>query len=313
MTIVDWRQVDARGLALVYARERARWLIELGWETRESWLQVERARTTWGLPGLAAVDDGGRVRGLTFFHSTGGRFDVGGVFAETDAVREALIDGAVSVCEDAGGEEVSAFLYTAAPQTAQLFASRGFALDKVDYLSLTLDRATFSEPGQNRQGFESRDWTAGDVDVLAALLHASYETTTARRYVQEPSEHGWRQYLSSLMQHHACGVVLPSATRLALNGHDVVGAVLVTDLGPATAHIAQVAVHPAWRNHGLSGTLIDDAARRVKAAGYARMTLLASATNPVAQRLYRRRGYVESARFLLATKPLTAMQAAQAS
>ena len=80
MTIVDWREVDARALALVFARERARWLVELGWETRESWMHVERARSTWGLPGIAVIDESGRVRGLTFFHETHGRFDIGGVF-----------------------------------------------------------------------------------------------------------------------------------------------------------------------------------------------------------------------------------------
>ena len=306
MTIVDWRQVDARGLALVYARERARWLVELGWETRESWLHVERARTTWGLPGLAAIDDGGRVRGLTLFHATGARFDIGGVFAESTAVREALIDAAVTVCDDAGGEEVAAFLYTPDSGTRELFQARGFAVDRVDYLTLALDgeraRPRGGEEGKTKVAL--RDWQAGDVEVLASLLHASYDSASARRFVPDASAQGWSLYVARLVQHHACGKVLPSATRLAFADGMLVGAVFVTELGPATAHIAQVAVHPAWRRKGLSSALIDEATRLARAMSYTRITLLASTSNAAAQALYRDRGFVESGMFLAATKSL---------
>ena len=134
MKIVDWRQVDARALALVFARERARWIVELGWETQESWLQVERARTTWGLPGLAAIDDSGRVRGLTFFHASGSRFEVGGVFAESDKTREALLDAAIEICEETGGDDLKAFLYAGASPSAEQLTGRGFVLERVRLL-----------------------------------------------------------------------------------------------------------------------------------------------------------------------------------
>lgn len=302
MTIVDWRRVDARALAVVFARERARWLLELGWETRESWMHVERARTTWGLPGLAAIDDGGRVRGLTFFHQTDGRCDIGGVFAESDGVREALLDAAVSVCATAGAEEVAAFVYATDLSIGRILSARGFDREDVHYLSLALDEAKLPEEGSPDDRLSVRAWQAGDATAMAPLLHVSYDVAAAHRFVPDATEQGWRHYVGNLVEHEACGRILPSASRMVVAGDALVGAVLVTDLGPATAHIAQVAIHPGWRRLGLAGALLDQAARRVRAAGYARMTLLAAASNAAALRLYRDRGFVEAGTFIAATR-----------
>ncbi|MEQ1759081.1 MAG: GNAT family N-acetyltransferase [Vicinamibacterales bacterium] len=313
MTIVDWRGVDARTLALVFARERARWLADLGWDTREAWLHIERARTTWGLPGLAAVDEGGRVRGLTFFHDTNGRFDIGGVFADSDRVRERLLETAISVCEDAKAGEISTFFYSTDTATAGVLATRGFELEQVDYLSLALDRAHITGTGRALTTVACRGWQNDDVEALAGLLHVSYDPEAARRFVPEVTPEGWRHYVSTLVTHGACGAVLPSMTRLAWSQNQLVGAVLATDLGPATAHIAQVAVHPAWRRKGLAGDLIDEAVSRAMTSGYARITLLASAVNPSAQKLYRDRGFVATATFMAASRQREAFRIERAS
>lgn len=312
-TIVDWRDVDARALALVFARERARWLVELGWETRDSWLHIERARTTWGLPGLAAVDDGGRVRGLTFFHANGPRFDLGGVFAESPHIRQSLLDAAISVCDDAGGVEMAAFLYEGACPDATALASRGFVVEPAHYLSLTLDKVNPAPVGSEDPQVMIRDWRREDVGRVAELLHRSYDETAARRFVPDGGEAGWRDYLDRLIRHAPCGSVLPSCTRLASVAELLVGAVLVTELGPGTAHLAQVVVHPDWRRRGLGGELVDEAVQRIRAAGYGRVTLLASAVNGAAQSLYRDRGFATVATFLSATRVLGASRAARAS
>jgi ribosomal protein S18 acetylase RimI-like enzyme len=154
-----------------------------------------------------------------------------------------------------------------------------------------------------------RDWGAGDVDALAGLLHVSYDAASARRFVSEPGEHSWRGYLGALIQHHACGSILPGATRMAVADGRLVGAALATELGPGTAHLAQVVVHPDWRGRGLAGDLIDEAARAARHHGRSRMTLLASASNGPAQTLYRGRGYVSCGEFVSAIRPLSRLVA----
>jgi ribosomal protein S18 acetylase RimI-like enzyme len=301
MTIVDWRGIDSRALALVFARERARWLVDLGWETRESWLHIERARVGWGLPGLAAVDDSGRVRGLTFFHETRGRFDLGGVFAESDRVREALLDAAVQVCVAGGASEIAAFLYTANQPFARLLEARGFAHEPVDYLERSLT-ANVTGDDHSRCLASLRHWEQSDPDPVAGLLHASYDEPAARRFVPDASLAGWRHYVTTLVMHQACGPLVPSATRLAFIDEKLVGAIIVTNLGPSTAHVAQVAVHPEWRRRGLAGVLLDDGVKHAREHGCTRLTLLVSASNTGAQALYRDRGFTTAAAFIAASR-----------
>lgn len=307
MKIVDWRQVDARALALVFARERVRWLIDLGWDTRESWVEVEKARTGWGLPGLAALDDSGRVRGLTFFHATGRRFDLGGVFAESPSVRDSLLDAAIEICEQGDSETLSAFLYAGASPPAERLAERGFRLEAFDYLVASVDaehdvRGTGRE--RERPDVEYRSWHRDDVPRVARLLHASYDAAHAHPFVASHTESGWVEYVERLVLYSGCGTLLEDASMLAWSGQDLVGAVLVTHLGPGTAHIAQLAVHPRWRRQRLADGLLDAAGAVIGQDGYGRLTLLTSSRNLGAQALYRGRGFVSAATFVSATKAL---------
>lgn len=327
MIIVDWRQVDPRALTLVFARERVRWLIDLGWDTREAWIQVEKARTGWGLPGLAAIDESGRVRGLAFFHENGKRFDLGGVFAESAVIRQSLLDAVIEVCEDTDGEEVTAFVYEGSSPSRDQLTERGFVLEPFDYLVAALLPPETSVSGDESYGGRAfrpggpggpgepslRDWQKDDVNALAALLSASYGSSEAQPFVQDVSTDGWRDYVTKLVQHAACGALVPEATTLAVDGDRVVGAVLVTHLGPSTSHIAQLAVHPECRRRGVGRALLDRATAVAANLEYSRMTLLVSASNSAAQTLYRSRGFVRSAAFLSATKALRAKAERKAS
>jgi len=312
MNIVDWRTLDPRALALVFARERVRWLRELGWETRESWVHVERARVTWGLPGLAAVDEGGRVRGLTFFHQSGARFDLGGVFAESDRIREALLDAVETTCRERGGTELVAFLYSAAFAPLDSLAARGYVADAVDYLTRPLEHWSRGQGSRDPQ-IVLHGWQDGRQEDVAMLLAASYDRATAARFIPEPGLEGWRHYVSTMVQHAVCGPMLERCTRLAYVADLIVGAVLVTELGPGTTHVMQVAVHPDWRRRGLAGELLSEAVSAAGREGYQRMTLLAASRNDAAQALYRAQGFTPAATFVSASKALRVQPATRAS
>ena len=65
MILRDWREAPQEMLAPAMEGERDRWLRHLQWDPSAAWRDVEQARTTWGLPGLIAVDasgTGGRPR-----------------------------------------------------------------------------------------------------------------------------------------------------------------------------------------------------------------------------------------------------------
>ena len=101
-----------------------------------------------------------------------------------------------------------------------------------------------------------------------------------------------------------CGRFLPAASVSVQHPADdrLRGLVLTTTLQRDTAHIAQLAVDPAYRRRGLARALVEDASRRAGAAGCWRVTLLVADDNTAARDLYASLGFEPVAHFLYATR-----------
>jgi ribosomal-protein-alanine N-acetyltransferase len=76
--------------------------------------------------------------------------------------------------------------------------------------------------------------------------------------------------------------------------------VLVTAIGPKTAHIAQLAVHPDHRRRRLAERLVAGACELAASTGRDEITLLVGESNTAARRLYERVGFTPRATFIAA-------------
>ena len=73
---------------------------------------------------------------------------------------------------------------------------------------------------------------------------------------------------------------------------------MVTAVGPATAHLAQIAVHPDDRRNGIARALLCGLLPAAGRQGFSRMSLLVSAENTAALDLYRALGFTARDEFL---------------
>ena len=114
----------------------------------------------------------------------------------------------------------------------------------------------------------------------------------------------WAQYVAQMIKTPGCGRFLPEASVSVQHPADdrLRGLVLTTTLQRDTAHIAQIAIDPAYRRRGLARALIEQARRRAGAAGYWRVTLLVADDNTAARDLYASLGFEPVAHFLYATR-----------
>ncbi len=114
----------------------------------------------------------------------------------------------------------------------------------------------------------------------------------------------WAQYVAQIIKTPGCGRFLPAASVSVQHPADdrLRGLVLTTTLQRDTAHIAQLAVDPAYRRRGLARALVEDASRRASAAGCWRVTLLVADDNTAARDLYASLGFEPVAHFLHATR-----------
>ena len=306
MILRDWREADPATLRDCYERERRHWLDRLSWDTTWTWATVEDARFGQGLPGFLAVDGAGRVGGWAFYVVDDGRAHIGGFVADSDEATRVLLDGVLHGSEESGADATACFVLDRAPGLAAALADHGFAVEPFHYLSLPLDPAGVqrtSDSGGFRLQPEDQPvttadaWRDGDLGAVAALLEAAYTSDAGRHFAPGGN---WEKYAIGLVDQAGCGVFDTNVTRMARGDEGLLGAVLVTAVSPATAHIAQLAIHPAHRGRGLASQLTREAARRAAEAGKSELTLLVGDRNEQARRLYASMGFTQKATFLAA-------------
>ncbi len=300
MNVVDWSRADAVLMRALYSEEHQRWLTHLGWNTSETWPEVEVARLAGRLPGYLAMPDGGDpadVRGWAYALMDAGVLQVGGFTARSTDATRVLLDALMTQASAERAECLSAFLYSDAPGLEQELEERRFRVGRYRYL---VRPPTVSNPADIEPG---EPWRADDVSRAACLLQAAYGPSG-----QYFAAHGrldeWERYVRNMVEFPACGRFDAAATRVWRDGDRLTGVVMVTALGPGLAHIAQVAVHPAARGRGIAGRLLDDAIAFVTSQGLPRVSLLVSDSAADANALYARRGFEPTATFVAARKNL---------
>lgn len=300
MIVRDWRFVPAGALAPVFERERRRWITSLGWDPAEAWGHVEQARTTWGLPGLVALDEHSRIIGSVFYLQLDNRIELGGITADDPAVTCVLLNGVLDAARRAGVEEMSCFAYEGAPGLSLELLRREFTLEPHLYLWRSLtndDRRVGRTP-------DVREWHPDDVARVASLLHDAYDPQASRHFTPAHTEAGWGRYVRNLVEQTACGALNAVASRIVERRGRIEAALIVTAVSPTTAHVAQLAVHPEARGRGLAPELLEDAMAIAARQGYEAVSLLVSAANRPARLVYERAGFHDRAAFIAARRPL---------
>ena len=292
MIVSDWRELPVESAAHLYRSERARWHRQLSWETTETWKTIETARVTWGLPGLICRDHE-RVVGWTFYLPREGSIDIGGLYTEHEAVTAALVERLLDHARSIGA--LRGFFYLAAPGAEQAFTSRGLRVTR--FLYLVADLGDTGPAGAPPAACPSVRWAGDRLDVAARLLQAAYGET-GRIYAPGNDVREWQTYVANLVADSACGRFSPSLSRMIERDGRLAALAIVTAIGPATAHLAQIAVRPADRRKGIAGDLLRQVLATAARHGFARLSLLVSAENTAALDLYRALGFTARDQFL---------------
>jgi ribosomal protein S18 acetylase RimI-like enzyme len=157
-------------------------------------------------------------------------------------------------------------------------------------------------PRSGREIAASADaWCASDVDAAAALLARAYEGEAGRLFAPNGDAGEWVRYVGNLVGHVGCGTVNPSMSQVVRDGDDMLALALISDIGPKTAHLAQLAVDRRLRGERLGEALVDRACQRLQEGGYSTLTLLVDEDNAPARSLYDRAGFRHDATFLAGT------------
>jgi ribosomal protein S18 acetylase RimI-like enzyme len=323
MIVRDWTQASRDVTAPLYDRRRRERMRALGWDSSGSWRDVETARTTWGLPGLLAEDEAGRVRGWAFYMADGLAVHIGGLVADTPRATRALLDRILTTSEAVGAESLSGFIFDEASGLMLELARRGFEVEPFLYLARDLTASSRSvrlrpdsrsvrlQPDRGDAPVAAGVWHPDDVVVAAALLREAYGPDAGRHFAPGHTPGEWERYVRNLVEQTACGTLDTRSTRVIRSSSGMDALVLVTAIAERTAHLAQVAVHPSRQGQRLAQRLVLDVCEHAADRGFTSATLLVAASNVPARRLYDQLGFVPRARFVAARKILASQPVAR--
>ena len=293
---LDWRDAPAALVARLYDGEIGRWGSRLHWDTRPLWPRVETARRAGSLPGFIAVDGRGAIVGWTFFLVRGDSLQIGGLVAASGGVTECLLDAILESDDASAASDAMLFAFGGAPGLDEQLERHRFTAEPYHYL----ERPLGGTPPSPRLG---RPWDARDVRAAARLLARTYtDVDPARPFARQGRYVDWLDYTEQLVMTDGCGAFVPQASLVvpAREPARLDAAVLVTAVGPETAHVAQVAVDPAAQGRGIGRGLLTEACRMLEDSGFERLTLLVADHNRAANALYAKLGFRETAAFVAA-------------
>jgi ribosomal protein S18 acetylase RimI-like enzyme len=308
MKLLDWRQLSVQTATALLDQEGRWWQHELGWNLTPAFADVARARELGRLPGVVVTTDDGRPAAWAFFSAEGSVVQIGALATASAEASRLLVRTIVQAAEDVQASAVAALVRPGLTGVTEELAALGFDLETYRYLEAPTSSFREFAP-------DLRLCISADLKHLPGLFERAYgDSTEIRPFAPSGTTEEWDAYVRQLVRTQGCGEFQVRASVVA-GGATLEGAALVTALSASTAHLAQVAVDPAFRNRGLGRRLVVAAASSARARGLSRITLFVAAANTRAMELYDRLGFRPTTTFVAAVRrqPRPLMSVAEAT
>jgi ribosomal protein S18 acetylase RimI-like enzyme len=295
----DWRTCAPQEVEPLIAAEIEAWREDLDWDVADAWSLVEPARRNGRLPGYVAIEAGEqRPLGWASFLLHRQCLQVLALVAPDERSTARLLDATFESPEAAAATSILLCVREASPGLRPHLSTRGFSVETYRYL-----RARVT-PGAASSDPELRPWHF-DARRMARLCERAYrEASYIRAFAPGGTFDEWCEYIDGLIGGPGCGRFAPALSYVAAGErHDeLAGGVITTVLARGVAHVAQLAVDPRARRRGLGRRLLDRAASAAAGSGCTALTLLVSASNAPAIRMYEAAGFEDRATFVVASR-----------
>lgn len=294
--IVDFATVAATECLALWDQEVQWWRTHLRWDITESIDALQRVVARGGVSGKA-VRVGQQIVGYMYYRVEGA---LGLLSALTLApawnrpdIGALLVQAVVETVRQHGARRIeSPCIAPAAPWLVPTYTRVGFRSMPRAFLRVDLAKA---QPLPIRSGGVTlHAWQGAPLHAVASLMQAAYQRTVDAELNQlYRTVAGCHEVCDQLFTQGSCGPFVASASALAqVQGHDV-GFLLTTAIAPRQAHLAQVAVLPAYQRRGVGRQLVAYCVAQLSAQHFDTLSLVVSCTNTSALALYQALGMRE--------------------
>ncbi len=298
--ILDLRHFSAAMLRGVLEAEGVLWGSRLHWDYRASARLLMQYLDNHMLPGYAAVV-GEQVIGYVFCVYEETKAVIGDVFAipnqpDAHAVEEMLLRHLLELLVNSPQVDriESQLLVHASGTHAAVFREAGFELYRRLFMVQRL-QGLWSPPLVDLPSeLELRPWHDEDLAPAARLICEAYKDhPDSLINDQYRTVHGSMRFLNNIVRYSGCGAFSGPVSHVVVHrgNREFAGLVLGSRVSPASGHITQVCVHPAYRRHGMARMLLSVAAFHFMRQGATEISLTVTQANQRAIELYTAEGY----------------------
>lgn len=309
LQVVDLSRVRPAELKSLWAREVRLWRDKLDWDVAGAMSALERALDRGGLTGKA-VRCGGVAAAYAHYVVEGDRGVISGLVASPSfrgpQVGAAIVDAIVEELDRRRVRRIeSQFIFFDSPWLSSCFEEHGFQTHWREFLRLSLSRPRPQHQPSNH--VVVLPWSAWNLSEMASLMEQAHRggVDAAMNELYRTSD-GCRILLNNIIRQRGCGRSLTEASSIARERTTdaPAGFAIVTEIGRHHGHLAQVAVAPEFQGRGVGHRLLAHTIARLSELGLDSLSLMVSAGNERALRLYRSMGFETSYRFPVFSREL---------
>jgi ribosomal protein S18 acetylase RimI-like enzyme len=204
---------------------------------------------------------------------------------------EMLVQETVRALRRAGASRIEGpFISVDVPGLCQLFEREGFSTYWREFLRY--ERCPTLQSVRPPANLWLEGWRRNFAREAATIMLAAYEGgVDAELNQQYRTQGGCELVLDDVLNQGICGNPVVKASAMAQQRGQGIGFIILTEIGPQHAHVAQVAVLPSYQHQGIGRLLLNHALSRLADCGFTAVSLIATRLNRRALEMYKLIGF----------------------
>jgi ribosomal protein S18 acetylase RimI-like enzyme len=291
------KNMDAAHLLPLMEEEEQKWLSDLGWDyspIRNILLTFIKQKL---LPGYVAVVNEKDAVGYIYFLVNQSKGIIGALYAAkmngTQAISNELLSNTIACLKDyANINRIEAQIMPFHDlNLTDIFMQNGFQHYPRYYMELDLNSYNGSVD-LSLQKF-MQPWDSAHLERAGEMTFFSYRNQIDAEICEDyRSQSGCTGYLRSLVENPGCGIFMPAASFIALNGQsEPCGYIICCRISDGCGMVPQIAIHPAHQGLGLGNALMHQCLQQLRMMGFHSVSLTVTQNNVRAYNLYQRLGF----------------------
>jgi len=292
LRLADALAINPADLEGLWQHEANMWRKQLSWDISATIYRLQRALKHSDVLGKV-LQAGSRTLACALYLCTGqlGLISNFLISPECDAnAAETLLQETVRTLRCQGASRIESSFISMNLWLCPLFEREGFCTYWREFLRYDLPSS--HGPLRPLPNVHLQAWRQSHLWEAASIMLAAYEGGVEAEVSEQcRTRRGCELELDDILNQGICGSPVMEASAMAQQRGSGIGFVIITQIEPSHAHVAEVAVLPAYQRQGVGRLLLNRAMAKMAAREFTAVSLFVTRLNSRALDLYKLIGF----------------------